>query len=371
MPRIAIISPNKDGLTESFIKAHIENLSFEKFIFYGGFIPSQYNNSKIYNPSLLSSALSKLKFVRLRFNFEINAVVKLLKKLKISLVFAEYGQTGAEMMEICQHLNIPLIVHFHGYDAYHKQVLELYHNKYKGMFKYASKIIAVSHDMEKQLQKLGSPKNKILYNPYGPHDSFYNIMPDFNSNQLLFVGRFVNKKAPFLTILAFKKALESCPDLKLMMIGDGCLLDICKMMSKALNLETSLTFAGAIKHEHIHDFFAKSFCFIQHSVLTPDNDSEGTPVGILEASAAGLPVIATRHAGISDIVIHEKTGLLVEEFDIEAMAESIVQVAKSRKQAQQMGSNGRSFITAHFSLKEHIARLNKVIHESIKTKERK
>jgi len=367
VPRIAIISPNKDGLTESFIKAHIENLSFEKFIFYGGFIPSQYNDNKIYNPSLLSSALSKLKFVRQHFDFEINAVIKLLKELEISLVFAEYGQTGAEMMKICQRLNIPLVVHFHGYDAYHRHVLELYHEKYKEMFNYASKIIAVSHDMEKQLIKLGSPENKIVYNPYGPNDSFYNIMPDFNSNQLLSVGRFVNKKAPFLTILAFKKALEICPNLKLMMIGDGCLLDICKMMSKALNLETSLTFAGAIKHEHIHDFFEKSFCFIQHSVVTYENDSEGTPVGILEASAAGLPVISTRHAGISDIVIHEKTGLLVEEFDVDAMAESIIHLAKSRKQAQQMGSNGRTFISTHFSLKRNISNLNQVIHESIQT----
>ena len=370
MPRIAIISPNKDGLTESFIKAHIDNLSFEKFVFYGGFVPSRYADSNIYNPSLLASALSKLKFVRLRFDFEVSAVIRLLKKLKISLVFAEYGQTGAEMMNICRKLDIPLIVHFHGYDAYHRQVLELYHNKYKEMFSYASKIIAVSHDMEKQLQKLGSPESKILYNPYGPNDFFYSIKPDFNSNQLLSVGRFVNKKAPFLTILAFKKALEICPELKLMMIGDGCLLDICKMMAKALNLETSLTFAGAIKHEHLHDFFAKSFCFVQHSVLTPENDSEGTPVGILEASAAGLPVIATRHAGISDIVIHEKTGLLVEEFDVGAMAESIIHLAKSRQQAQQMGSNGRTFISGHFSLKEHIARLNQVIHESIKTNER-
>jgi colanic acid/amylovoran biosynthesis glycosyltransferase len=365
VPRIAIISPNKDGLSESFIRAHIENLGFEKFIFYGGFIPTQFRDNRIYNPSLLKLALSKLKFVNMCFDFEMKAVIKLLKKLKIDLVFTEYGQTGAEMMKICQQLNIPLIVHFHGYDAYRRDVLEQYHNKYRGMFKYASRIIAVSHDMEKQLQKLGSPKNKILYNPCGPNDSFYKIMPDFHSDQLLSVGRFVNKKAPFLTILAFKKALESCPNLKLMMVGDGYLLDICKTMSKALNLETSLTFAGAIKHDQIYDFFAKSFCFIQHSVLTSENDSEGTPVGILEASAAGLPVISTRHAGIPDIVIHEKTGLLVEELDIVAMAASIIHLAKSRNQAQQMGSNGRTLISTQFSLKKHISNLNQVILEAI------
>jgi colanic acid/amylovoran biosynthesis glycosyltransferase len=368
VPRIAIISPNKDGFSESFIREHIEKLSFEKFIFYGGFIPTEFRNNRIYNPSLLKLALSKLPFVKLRFDFEINAVINLFKKLKIDLVFTEYGQTGAKMMKICQRLNIPLIVHFHGYDAYQKDVLEEYRDKYRELFKYASRIIAVSHDMEKQLQTLGSPQNKILYNPCGPNDSFYKIMPDFHSDQLLSVGRFVNKKAPFLTILAFKKALESCPNLKLMMVGDGYLLDICKMMSKALNLEASLTFAGAINHDQIHDFFAKSFCFIQHSVVTAANDSEGTPVGILEASAAGLPVISTRHAGIPDVVIHEKTGLLVQEFDINAMAASIVHVATSRKQAQQMGSNGRTLILAHFSLERHISKLNQVIQEALQTK---
>jgi glycosyltransferase involved in cell wall biosynthesis len=71
----------------------------------------------------------------------------------------------------------------------------------------------------------------------------------------------------------------------------------------------------------------ESNVFIQHSVLTPSGDSEGTPVAILEASACGLAICSTRHAGILDAVIEGKTGLLVDEHDVEGMAYALKELA--------------------------------------------
>ena len=60
---------------------------------------------------------------------------------------------------------------------------------------------------------------------------------------------------------------------------------------------------GALNHEEVMPLFSNARCFVQHSVVPSYGDAEGTPVAILEAQAAGLPAVATRHAGIVDAVV--------------------------------------------------------------------
>ena len=86
---------------------------------------------------------------------------------QIKLVLAEYGVTGSGVLGTCQELGIPLVVHFHGYDAYLRDVLDRYEERYRKMFAYSSAIVAVSIHMTDQLVKIGAPREKVFYNPYG------------------------------------------------------------------------------------------------------------------------------------------------------------------------------------------------------------
>ena len=67
-------------------------------------------------------------------------------------------------------------------------------------------------------------------------------------------------------------------------------------MATALSLPVD--FLGVQSPNQIRDLINNSFCFVQHSIVAENGDAEGTPVAILEATAAGLPVVSTRHAGI-------------------------------------------------------------------------
>ena len=96
-----------------------------------------------------------------------------------------------------------------------------------------------------------------------------------------------------------------------------------------------------------------------------DGDSEGTPVAILEAGAAGLPVVATRHAGIKDVVIERETGFLVDEGDIGTMADHMIQLAQSPSFAGTMGQQARKHIAGNFSLEKGIGRLWTVLENAI------
>jgi glycosyltransferase involved in cell wall biosynthesis len=111
--------------------------------------------------------------------------------------------------------------------------------------------------------------------------------------------------------------------------------------------------------------------FVQHSITTHDGDSEGTPVAILEAGASGLPVVSTRHAGIQDAVIHEKTGLLVAEGDIHAMAEHMTRLAKDPQLAADLGKAGRDWVSSEYSMDKNITRLWSIIEAAMMSSHKK
>lgn len=99
-------------------------------------------------------------------------------------------------MDICKELNLPLIVHFHGFDAYHHNVLQNAGRFYPILFEQAEGIIVGSRDMEKHLLSLGAIKEKLYYNPCGVDLSlFTQSHPEKSAITFVAVGRFVDKKS--------------------------------------------------------------------------------------------------------------------------------------------------------------------------------
>jgi colanic acid/amylovoran biosynthesis glycosyltransferase len=360
-PIIAIVSPNKEALSESFIKAHKELIGFPIKYLYGGFFPIL-SEDGLYDLNSKKTLLNRifLSILRRSFLFTSHPLEKYLKNQKVRLVLAEYGQTGSEMAIICSNLHIPLIVHFHGYDAYQNEVLKEY-DGYKLLFSMVDFIIAVSTDMVSKLNSLGAPIEKIVLNPCGPQSVFTKIHPNYNSNIILALGRFVDKKAPYLTIEAFRQAHQKNPLLKLVIGGIGPLLNTCKNLVIVWKIESSVVFLEEVPHQEIPKLMNSAFCFIQHSITADNGDSEGTPVAILEASAAGLPVVATQHAGIKDTIIHGETGFLVPEKDVAGMAAYIIQLDNDRSLCASVGLSGKKRIMKEFSIERHIQSIEALI----------
>jgi glycosyltransferase involved in cell wall biosynthesis len=109
----------------------------------------------------------------------------------------------------------------------------------------------------------------------------------------------------------------------------------------------------------------RACCYIQHSVTVSHGDQEGSPVAILEALAAGLPVISTRHAGIPEVIKHDENGFLVDEHDVEGMSFYMQKIAKDFKIAQNIGSNAKKFAKDNFYSNPDIRDLNNLIEEAL------
>lgn len=364
MKNIAIATINKSAYSETFIKAQIDLLP-AKLVLYDGWLPLFYDNGLAINNKYKKkiNQLSKLIFKKVFFNTSTD-YLSVLKKNKIDVVLAQYGPAGAELLNICRKANISLVVHFHGFDASEKEVLHRHDKAYREMFVFANKIIAVSKAMKSKLISIGCPENKIELIIYGPNDIFFENRPSFTSNTFFAIGRFVDKKAPYLTLMTFYEVLKEFPEAKLRMAGSGELLNTCKNMVRAWNIEKSVTFLGIIRPEETRAEMENALAFVQHSVIADNGDSEGTPLAVLEAQAAALPVISTYHAGIPDVVINNKTGFLVQERDIVAMKDAMIKLIRNKTLAKEMGAKGRDRIKNEFTMDIYINKLRDVLNES-------
>ena len=364
---LAIISPSQNSYSETFIQQH-KKIKARISYYYGGAIPTYLEGVGKIKLKFLRKIfykISKIARIKNRFSSQEYALLDSFKKNKIQLVLAEYGPTAVAVIKTCKKLNIPLVAHFHGYDVSQFQTIEAYRKSYFNLFNYASAIISVSNKMTEDLINLGCPKEKIHLSTYGPSPDFFEINRRGNNHQFVAVGRFVEKKAPHLTLAAFKQVYEKHPEAKLIMIGSGELLPICRHLTKLWGLENNVIFPGILTPDKVNLVLSESLAFVQHSITASNGDSEGTPVAILEASAASLPVVATKHAGIKDVIIHEKTGFLVEEEDVEGMATYMVRLIENPELAIEMGNKGRKNISDNFSLQQHLMKIEIALESSL------
>ncbi|MGG5487538.1 glycosyltransferase family 4 protein [Gaetbulibacter sp. PBL-D1] len=284
------------------------------------------------------------------------------KQQGVDVVLVEYGTQAHNLRGVLASLGLPVVVHFHGYDASRQDVIARC-DAYREVFQLASKVIAVSRVMETTLLKLGCPKAKLVYNVYGPQPEFETINPTFAKKQLIGIGRFTDKKAPYYTLMAFKEVVHKHPDARLLLAGDGTLLNVCKNLVKHYGLEKQVVFLDVITPQTYRNLLSESLAFVQHSITADNGDMEGTPLAVLEASAAGLPVISTYHAGIPDVVVHGETGLLCEEHDVKAMTQNMLRLLDDVDYAQQLGRAGQERVNRFFTLERHIGVLQALLEE--------
>ncbi len=363
---IAIFTPAQNPYSETFIQAHKDYLKGKVFYYYGSGLNTRLEGSPSLSNSLKILSLKiKRKITKKPSAFIYEQVIfDSLKSNNIEVVLAQYGTHAHTILPVIKKAGLPLVVHFHGYDASVERVIKQ-NNEYREVFAYASKVIAVSKVMIEKLKALGCPEEKLVYNVYGPQPEFHEIEPTFSKKQFIAIGRFTDKKAPYYTLLAFAEAAKQHPDARLVMAGDGALLNVCLNLAKYLKIEKQVTFPGVINSDEYRSYLRESLAFAQHSITAENGDIEGTPLAVLEASAAGLPVISTKHAGIPDVIVEEETGLLVEEHDVEGMAQHMMHLLDNLENAKRMGTAGKKNIKQHFTLEGHIASLQETLQNSI------
>ena len=362
--RIVIASPAENAWSETFIAAHIDRLQKVELLISGGVPP---RNTSHGAPLARTQGIGGYwdRLMGKRFggvpDLIRHRLAQRLRTERPDVVLAEYGNMGAEIMSSCEAAGVPLVVHFHGFDAHRNDYVARYGN-YAEMFRYASALVVVSRAMEQRLLELGADREKVIYNCYGIDvDRFVPGRPDQAPPHFLAIGRFAEKKAPHLTIEAFSRVVAQRPEAKLTMVGQGRLWERCKQLVQGRGLQNSVDLCGVKRPAEIVELFHRSRAFVQHSVVTESNDHEGTPLAVLEAMATGVPVVSTRHAGIADVVAHGERGLLCAEHDMEAMAANMIQLIDEPARALTMGQAGRAYVEVSHRVDVQVNNLQRIL----------
>ena len=363
--RIALVSPSRNAYSETFIRAHIDRLEGEKLVLIDGHLPTRRaDGSALLSAGLFQRAIRKMNGWNTEESLR-RKITALLRKFRADVVLAEFGPTGKAMLDLCTAAGVPLVVHFHGVDAFHTDLLKS-HGNYRRIIAAGVHMVVVSREMERQLIGFGARADRVHYNCYGIDvERFRAGDPASAERRFVVVGRFVEKKAPHLTLLAFERALREEPGMELVMLGDGPLLGPTTVMAKALGIAGKVRFEGVADPDRVAAVMSTARAFVQHSVVSAQNDHEGTPLAVLEAMACGLPVIATRHGGIPDVVEHERSGLLLEEGDIATMATHMVRLARDPALASTLGKTGRMRVVEHHRVQDSIAALQGILTTAI------
>jgi glycosyltransferase involved in cell wall biosynthesis len=362
--KICVVAPSDNVYSETFIHAHMHSLSADtiNLVGDGSYFPIRELQGETLYPRNLSSSLSRRLFNRSVKQAEVEALSKFLIRKQVDVVLAEYGPTACAILDSCQMANVPLVAHFHGFDAFQYSTAEKYKDRYQKLFHQAASLIAASQSMANQLCFLGAKSERIFVNHYGVNVSkFQGGEPGASPPHFVAVGRFVEKKAPHLTLLAFHQVIHQIPDAHLSMIGDGPLLEACRQIVIALKLEKHVSLRGACSPDDVAQALRNARALVQHSLRTGNGDSESLGVVFLEAGAMGIPSIATRHDGIPEVVLDGETGLLAEEGDIEQYAKHMVALATDPALAQRLGDAAYQRIITHFTEENSLTGLHEIL----------
>lgn len=363
-PFLCVVAEHAVSVSETFIQDHIDKLPC-RTIFLNGRCPMLGSRPA---PPVVGRLFSS-RLWRPSDQAVTGAYARAFRRLRVDVVLAEYGPAGVMVLDACRTLGIPLVVHFHGYDASLREVVQRHAAGYRAVFEGAAAIVAVSRAMEATLIALGAPASKVHCNPYGIDCArFAGGNPAAAPPVLLAVGRLVEKKGPLLTLRAFAAVHRRRPEARLRMIGDGPLWRECASLVSELGLEKAVTMLGAQPHAVVSEEMRRARGFVQHSLEASSGDSEGTPVAVLEAGATGLPVVSTRHGGIPDVVIEGETGFLVAEGDVEGMAAALERLVTDPALASRLGAAARLRVSTHFSTRERLACLWSIVESCARSR---
>ncbi len=221
-------------------------------------------------------------------------------------------------------------------------------------------VVCISHFCRSQAMVFSHPRywHKLHIVHCGVYLDRYANTENPMGHNLLFVGRLAPVKGLPILLRALGALVDSFPNIHLSIIGDGPSRVALERQVQSANLEKHVSFAGYKSQNEVAKALVKADLFVLPSF------AEGVPVVLMEAMAASRPVVASRIAGIPELVTHGSSGLLVPPGDPDALTCAIAKVIGNPSRATAMGISGRAQVETAFNLKTEAKRLKTLLDEA-------
>jgi len=309
--------------------------------------------------------------------FALVELILLMRKNDYSIVHTHNSKAGILGRVAANICRVPIIIHTQHSCVFKYGTLNCFQKNFFFLLemlaaKFTDKIIYISQTLRQEFinNKIGSDDKSVsIYS--GIEIEKFKVKIDafkkrnqlgFKSNDFLvgIVSRLEEGKGNEFVIKSIPKIIEKISNIKFIFVGDGPLRDNLEMLAESLGVAEKTMFLGL--RDDVSDLL-QIFDIVCLASLY-----EGMGRVLLEAQAAGRPVVATKVGGIVDIVAENKTAILVAPRDVDALTSAIIRLINDENLRNKMSAAAEEFVDYRFSSKKMVEDIISVYEELLKTK---
>lgn len=293
-----------------------------------------------------------------------------LRRERVDIMHAHLGGCGVALLELKRQVGLPLVTAFYGVDASREARDTVWRDAYHRLFEEGDLFLAEGPFMRETLIALGCPQEKVVVQHLGVEvekEPFVIRQPHADGSvQVLVAGRFTEKKGIPDALRAIGSVRQRWPSVKVTVIGDADgtereQREKARILDALNRLGSAATWLGFQPYPVFRVALLTHHLFVSASRTAADGDTEGgSPVSITEAQATGMPVVATEHADIPEVVRHGVTGLLGPEGDIDALARNIEALVSDPGLWERMGRAARAHVEREYNARRQARRLERL-----------
>ena len=319
-----------------------------------------------------------------------NKLKKLIKEFKPDIVHTHAAKSGALGRLAAKHSNVPLIVHtFHGH-IFHSYFNSLKTNIFIRTERYLASlsdaIVAISDVQKKELSgdfkiaaadkfrviPLGLELDNFILNQEEKRNKFrMEFGLDDNTVAIGIIGRLVPIKNHSLFLKGLKYVLNNTTiKVKAFIVGDGESRSAIEQLAASLEIKYTQHTDTAHPHPLIFTSWRTDVDTICAGldIVALTSLNEGTPVSLIEAQAAGKPIVSTRVGGIADVVLENKTALLSEIMDEKTFSNNLLQLVNDPGLRQEFSNAGKDYVVSKFSYHRLVNDMSSLYHDLLDKK---
>lgn len=278
---------------------------------------------------------------------------RLTRTRHIHVHFAYSADPAIHAAVLC---GVACTVHVHAWDIFHRSQAPLVQSRLGR----AAAVVSVSEHNVSHLRSVlsGVPAH---HSPQGVPVGPPSVLPA--DGPLLSIARFVPKKGLDVLVAALPEILSEAPGARLEVIGDGPLRSELERQVREFGVEESTDLRRGVAGDEVQRALDRCSMFVLPCRIDPAGDRDGLPTVLIEALSRGVPVVTTDIVGISELVRHGETGLLVPPDDPRALARAVLELMADREHAKRLGQAGRDLVASRHSPEAAAKRLQALFAE--------
>lgn len=270
------------------------------------------------------------------------------------IIHCQFGPIGLEaaLLRDIGALKGKLVTSFRGYDV-SRYVKEHGDDVYRDLFRLGDLLLPNCEYFKRRLVALGCDEAKLVVHRSGIDCERFDFTPrhpcQSHQVRIVTIGRLVPRKGIEYCIRAVASLARANPNVELKIIGDGPLRRDLEKLIADLHMEGTVELCGEKDQREIIGTLRNSHILLAASVTAEDGGEDGPVNTLKEAMATGLPVIATQHGGIPELVDDQQSGFLVPERSSDAIAGKLRYLIDHPEAWPQMGRAGRAVVQERYS----------------------